>query len=429
MYSEKILKIFEKLKIEEGDLIKVNDIEGILMPNTEFSNPNVIILKLKNGYNIGIEFNDQTKIELIEKRKKKEIEEKKEDIIVKNENLPLITILGAGGTIASKIEYETGAVYPSISAKELAIQFPEILEIANIKVKQVFNIFSEDMQAEHWIELAKECAKEIENKTYGIVILHGTDTMHYTSAALSFMLQNLPIPIILVGAQRSSDRPSSDNKVNLICSLIAAKSDFAEVSVCMHGSISDEFCYLFRGTKVRKMHTSRRDAFKAINSKPIAKIDYFKREIKFLDSVKKRENRKLILDTKIEKRVGIIYFHPNISEDFIRDLKNYYKGIVIAATGLGHVSNRIINALKELIDAGIPIVFAPQTIYGRLNLNVYSTGRKLLKIGVIGNLCDWTIETAYVKLCWVLGHTNDLEKVREMMYTNYANEISERLEE
>jgi glutamyl-tRNA(Gln) amidotransferase subunit D len=269
--------------------------------------------------------------------------------------------------------------------------------------------------------------------------MHGTDTMHYTAAALSFMLQNPPVPVVMVGSQRSSDRGSSDNAMNLVCGAVAATSDIAEVGVCMHGTTNDDYCLLHQGTKLRKLHTSRRDAFRSINVKPFAKIWYENRKLEILrDDYRKRGHAgKFVLDDKINPRVGFVYNHPGMDPAYIESLSNHFDGVVVAATGLGHVSTNpkndplarsIVPALKALIDSGIPVVFAPQTIYGRINLNVYEAGRILEGIGVIGNGCDWTPEAALVKLMCVLGHTKNPKKVRELMLANEAGELTERTE-
>jgi len=435
------MDVYEFLKergISIGDKIRIDSIEGILMPRTEFVESDVIVVKMSNGYNIGIKFKEDTKIELIEK--KKEQAPKKSVLKEFDPNKPTISILACGGTIASRVEYKTGAVFPSFSPEELIEAFPEIGEIANIKARKLFDLFSEDMQPEHWRIIAQEVAKEIESGVDGVVLMHGTDTMHYTSAALSFMLQDLPVPVVLVGAQRSSDRGSSDNRINLVSAvLFAATGDIAEVVVCMHESSNDDYCSIHRGTKVRKMHTSRRDAFKSINIPPLARVSYQERKIEYyVSNFRKRDkNRKLKIDTNINPNVGIFYFHPGSKPEFLREMGKFYEGIVIAATGLGHIgvnpgndklAKNFLPVIKELIEKGIPIIFAPQTIFGRLNMNVYSTGRILEKAGVIGNLCDWTIETALVKLMFVLGHTKDLGEIRKMMLTNIAGEISERSE-
>jgi len=441
LYSPEIESLLKSKKIYVGDRIRVTKgkflYDGLLMPRIALGDPSAIVVKLDNGYNVGIKFEKGTQFKLLKKGKPIRFKPTKLQIRA-DKNKPTVSILGCGGTIASRIEYTTGAVFPAFSPADLLLSFPEIGEIANIKGRKLFDIFSEDMTASHWQLIAREVEKEIKKKMGGIVLMHGTDTMHYTSAALSFMLQNLPVPVVLVGAQRSSDRGSSDNAMNLFCStLVAAKSDVAEVSLCMHGSMSDDFCLLHQGTKVRKMHTSRRDAFQSVNVLPYAKVWYDERNIEYLrNDFQKREKRALKIDDKINPNVVLLQTYPDIKPEFIENLSKFFEGVVISGTGLGHVSTNpsndklarsVLPAVKSLIDSGIPVVIAPQTIFGRLNQNVYSAGRLLSEAGVIGNGCDWTPETALVKLMWVLGHTKDMKKVKEMMLTNYAGEISKRI--
>jgi glutamyl-tRNA(Gln) amidotransferase subunit D len=423
MYSEKILDLIKKKNIDIGDKIKVItrdfSYSGILMPRNEVNIDN-LVLKLENGYNIGINAEDIVSLELVEKIEKKEKERLEEE---KTNLKGKIAILGVGGTIACRVDYRTGAVYPSISSEDLVLSFPKLKE-KNIFVKNLFNIFSEDMTSEHWVKIAEEIYDEIKRGAKSVIILHGTDTMHYTSAALSFMLKT-PVPIILVGSQRSSDRGSSDNYGNLMSSILVAESDIAEIGICMHGSINDDFCYFHRGTKVRKLHTSRRDAFKSVNDNPIAKIYWENEKIEIINkNYKRRDSEKLSLDKRINPNVCLIYIHPGIKKEIISSAKDY-DGIVIAGTGLGHVPNYLIPEIKK-ISSEIPVVIAPQTIFGRINMNVYSSGRELLSAGVIGNLCDFTPEVALVKLMIALGRYKSLEEIKKFMETNIAGEITER---
>ncbi len=441
MYSQEIelllksknIKIGDKVSAAKGKLIY----DGILMPRIELGDPSSLVIKLPNGYNIGIKYEKDTKIRL--KERGRPIRFKPAQITIKKDpTKPIVSILGCGGTIASRVEYTTGAVFPAFSPADLLLSFPELKDIANIKGKKLFDLLSEDMTLSHWQIIAREVEKEVKSGSDGIVLMHGTDTLHYTSAALSFMLQNLPVPVILVGAQRSSDRGSSDNLVNLVCTTVAATSDIAEVSVCMHGSMSDDFCYLHQGTKVRKLHTSRRDAFQSVNVLPFAKILYPEKRIEYLRTdYNKRDKKTIKVDDKLNPNVGIVYIYPSIKPEFIDSLSKLYEGVVITGTGIGNAptnpfndkfAKSLIPTLKGLIDSGIPIVIAPETIFGRINMNIYTAGRLLEEIGVIGNYCDWLPETALVKLMFVLGHTKDMKKIREMMLTNMAGEISKRTE-
>jgi glutamyl-tRNA(Gln) amidotransferase subunit D len=376
------------------------------------------VIKLENGYNIAIKKENLEIKEIIDIDERKEIKIEQEKVEKEKNEINKVAILGVGGTIASKIDYNTGAVYPSITARELKMKFPEI---ENADVFQLFNILSEEIQPLHWEKIAEESYSYLRDYD-ALIILHGTDTMHFTSSALSFALR-LNKPVILVGSQRSSDRPSSDNKINLLNAYFASKQDFGEVTICMHASINDYSCYLHRGTKVRKMHSSRRDAFKSINIMPLAEVNYKANYFKWNLQPIKRE--KLEIFNGFHENVCLIYYHPGMKDSFIRKLSDY-DGIVIAGTGLGHVSSTIKNALKELIESGIYVYMVTQTLYGRVNMNVYSTGRALQEIGVQGNFNDMLPETAFVKLSWVMKREKRHEKITELMNENIAGEITEK---
>ncbi len=455
----------KKLIAQVGDRIKITKegeaYEGLMMPRV--GSENFVTLKLDNGYNVGIELKG-AKIELVENQpfslEKKRFEivspiakntrhlciskEQAEMQIPKetknlktkifNNSLPTISLLGCGGTIVSRVEYKTGAVFPAFEQSDILKLFPRLEEFTNIKPRKLFDLLSEDMHPSHWEIVAKEVAAEINGGSQGIVLMHGTDTMHYTSAALSFMLQDLPVPVVLVGAQRSSDRGSSDNLQNLMCAARTALSDIANVSICMHANSSDDYCFVHQGTKVRKMHTSRRDAFRSINALPFAKVWVDGKTEYLRKDYNKRGNKKLKLDYKMNPNVCLIQTYPGIKPEFIKNLSNF-DGIVIGTTGIGNVpanpsgdklAKSIIPAIKSLTNSGIPVIMAPQTIYGRIQSNVYTAGRMLEEAGAIGNYCDWTPETALVKLMWTLAKTKDMEKIKQIMLTNIAGEITER---
>lgn len=426
------VELFMKEKgIEIGDYVEVVEKEnnttvvhrGIVMPPYELSKGETLTIKLDNGYNIGILIDQIAEVKILEKAKPRE-EVSFKEVLPKKPGLPNVTIIGTGGTIASKIDYKTGAVHAAFTAEELAKAVPEIFEIANITPKLLFNIMSEDMKPEYWKKMAHEVAKALNSGEDGVVIGHGTDTMGYSAAALSFMLRDLGKPVIFVGSQRSSDRPSSDAAMNLICSTRMAVEDFGEVAVVMHGESGDTYCLAHRGTKVRKMHTSRRDAFRSINDVPIAKIWPDGRVEYLRDDYRKRSESEVWVDDKLEEKVALIKVYPGMSGELIDFLVDRgYKGIVIEGTGLGHTSNDIIPTIERAVEEGVAVCMTSQCLYGRVNLNVYSTGRRLLRAGVIP--CeDMLPETAYVKLMWVLGHVQNPDEVRKMMLTNYAGEIT-----
>ncbi|MBQ6511976.1 Glu-tRNA(Gln) amidotransferase subunit GatD [Methanobrevibacter sp.] len=426
-YKEISQDYIKQYGISIGDTVKVNkeDISytGILLDRPEDADDGYLVIKLSSGYNIGVAI-ENTTCELIEKGEKPKIGYDETEI-PHDDAKQNISIVSTGGTVSSVIDYRTGAVHPKFTASDLVKANPELLDYANYNVKALYNILSEDMKPEYWVKAAEEIANDISGGADGVVIAHGTDTMHYTAAALSFMVKT-PVPIVITGAQRSSDRPSSDANINLIDSVVAAKSDIAEVCVCMHGSLNDEYTYLHKGTKVRKMHTSRRDTFRSINAQPIAKIQNKKVNINPEYDYVKRGSQDLELNTAIENKVGFIKSFPGISADYIDyHIDKGYKGLVIEGTGLGHVPNDLIDSLKRAQDENIPVIMTSQCLYGRVNMNVYSTGRNILDAGVISGL-DMTPETTYVKLCWALGQSDDYAKVKEIMQENIAGEFSEK---
>jgi glutamyl-tRNA(Gln) amidotransferase subunit D len=422
-------EFLESAGISIGDSVKItkDDIyyEGMVLDRAEDADEFHVVLKLKNGYNVGLDIQD-AKIELLEKGEKPKIELEHLEI-QKDPGKHDISIISTGGTVASIIDYKTGAVHPAFTADDLLRANPELLEHANIKGKAVFNILSENMRPEYWVDLAHSVADEINEGAYGVVVAHGTDTMHYTSAALSFILDT-PVPVVLTGAQRSSDRPSSDAYLNLMNSVTAAKSDIAEVMVCMHATENDDSGFLHRGTKVRKMHTSRRDTFRSINISPIAQVQ--NGDIEVLDEELKyrtRNGSKVGLKDSIEPNVAFIKCYPGISGELIDyHIDKGYKGILLEGTGLGHCPEDIISSIERAGEEKIPVVMASQCLYGMVNMHVYSTGRKLISAGVI-SAGDMLPETAFVKLIWTLGQTDNMDDARKIMQTNIAGEIQDKM--
>jgi glutamyl-tRNA(Gln) amidotransferase subunit D len=338
-----------------------------------------------------------------------------------------VTIIGTGGTIASRVDYRTGAVYPAFTAEEIYSTVPELADIANVKVVEVCNVFSEHMTPKIWAKIGGAVAKEINAGAAGVVIAHGTDTMGYTAAALSFMLKGLFRPVVLVGSQRSSDRPSSDAALNLISAVtVAGKSDIAEVSVVMHGSTEDDFCLIHRGTKVRKCHTSRRDAFQTINDVPIGMVKNTVIKLLRNDYNHVGQTGRVRVKGEFSPKVALLKITPGMPSSVIYGMLGAGdRGIVLEGTGLGHVPESLFRGIKHAGEKRVPVVMTSQCLWGRVDLKVYSTGRDLLQLGVIPGE-DMLPEVAWVKLMWALGQTRDLEKVSKMMRTNIAGEITSR---
>ncbi len=429
-YSKRIQSVLKKKNILIGQRISVKKgqerFEGILMPKSS-GDPNSLVIKLDSGYNIGVDFKNA---------KIKKLAGKKEIGKVKilppkfDKNKPKVVLITTGGTITSRVDYKTGGVVSLMRPEELLYNVPELSNIVNLDIVSPFTRMSEDMGPGDWQALAKAAARELNKNNQGVIITHGTDTLHYTSAALSFMLKNLTKPVVLVGAQRSSDRGSGDAAQNIICSAHAAVSDIAEVGICMHANTSDDYCLFNRGTKVRKMHTSRRDAFRPINDEPIAKI-WPDGRMEITNEYRKRSSGVVKADTKFEEKVALVKAYPGSDPDYLKFFADKkYKGIVIEGTGLGHVPTSAekswIPAVQDLADR-LPVVITSQTLYGRVNQNVYTNLRILFETGAIPGE-DMLPEVAYIKLGWVLGHTRNMKKIKELMAKNIAGEINKRIE-
>jgi len=419
-----------------GDRVKVvcrdEVIEGVLIQRPDILPQNVIVVKLDSGYNIGI---DKKKIKRIEVLQKYRPKKRKKIVLKVNKKLPTVAVLSTGGTISAKVDYKTGGVTPTyFSAEDLVGMVPELKTVANIKAKQIMSKASEDLTPNDWVKIAQEITKVIKDVD-GVVVTQGTDTLHFTTAALSFMIKDLTKPVVFTASQRSIDRGSSDAFMNLLCAVTAAaKFNCSEITTCLHGTTNDDFCLLVRGTKVRKMHSSRRDAFRPINEKAIAKVfpngtieeispDYKKR---ILD-----KTVKTTVDERINEKVAMVLIYPNMDPGVIDYYLNKgYKGLVLAATALGHVPTEskksLMPAIERAMKKGIPVVIASQTIYGHVHPYVYTNLRRLsieLKSIFVDDMLP---EVAYVKLMYVLGHAKKLDEIKEMMLQDIAGEITGR---
>jgi len=433
------MDIGDKVRIKTKDIVY----DGTLMPN-ETEN---IVIKLDNGYNVGIDTKKIVSKEIITKgyndntNRDKIKSEKTIQSISSNKNLPKILILHTGGTIASKIDYKTGAVISRFEPEEIIAMFPELRGIANIESELICNILSENLSFNHIEKFAQTIVEKLnkEKDLKGIILTHGTDVMTYTASALGFMLQGIKIPIILVGAQRSSDRGSSDAAMNLICAAEFIKqTDFKGVAICMHETSEDKNCLILNCYKTRKMHSSRRDAFRPINTKAIARVDFKTKQIEF---IQKKNQDKFSPQTNLDKSVGIVKSYPNMNP-LLFDSFSGYKGLIIEGTALGHApimdvdeyskdNKKVKDAIKKLIESETLVFMTSQSIYGSVQMHVYSCGVELTNMGVIPS--RMLTETAYVKLAWLLGNfwktKKDNKKIIDMMQTNVDGELFDRIEE
>ncbi len=398
---------------------------GTILPRAENDDDKHIVMKIPTGYNVGIDIATiKTMKETGYKKASYKIPEKEFPF---TKGLPKVKLFGTGGTIASRLDYRTGAVIPAFSPGELYGAVPELADICNLETEKVFAVFSENMGPKQYIALAKAIGKEIENGIDGIVIGHGTDTLHHTGAVLTFMVQNSPVPIVLVGSQRSSDRPSSDAALNLMHAMHAAgHSDIAEVMVCMFGPTSDEYGLLHKGTRVRKMHSSYRSTFRTIGDTPIAMVS--RKEITPIKTNynHRRKDRNVKILPYFSDKVSMLYYYPGMKPDMLDSLVDAgYKGIIIIGTGLGHVNKELYPAIERAHAKGVHMFMTLQTIWGYVHMFVYDTGRDMMAKGIIpaGNMLP---EVAFIKLGWVLGQTDDPKEVKKMMLTPINDEITDR---
>lgn len=422
------------LSIEIGNRITVTkgqrEYTGILMPRSQVGiDPDHIVIKLDNGYNLGLKIDSETEVKKEKSPRQKPVRHMKTEPDVTDQNQRQVSILSTGGTIASRVDYRTGAVNPALTAQDLYDAVPELKDHANVHAKVVMSILSENITPADWGDIAKKIASEIRRDTDGVVIAHGTDTMGYTAAALSFALQNLPVPVALVGSQRSSDRPSSDAALNLIgATNLVGKGNVAEVMIVMHARTDDSYLYAHRGNRARKLHTSRRDAFQSINSYPLFSIHGSNIKEISTPILRRDPQRRLSLKPNFEEKVALLKSFPGMDGRMIDYLvDDDYKGIVLEGTGLGHTRDLLQPAIKRAIDAGIVVAMTSQCIHGRINMNVYRSGVELLEMGVVP--CeDMLSETALVKLMWLLANTKTIDDAKSLMPVSVSGEIDMRSE-
>jgi glutamyl-tRNA(Gln) amidotransferase subunit D len=389
----------DRVRVERGDVTN----EGVLLPSTTADH---LVVKLDGGYNVGID-RDAASVEVLESDVHDvggEDSESSRSEIDFDDDLPTVALISTGGTIASTVDYRTGAVTAQFDAEDVLRAVPDLAGRANYRGRVVANILSENMEVPIWQDLARAVHEEIEAGADGVVVMHGTDTMQYSASALSFMLDT-PVPVVFTGSQRSADRPSSDNVMNAVCAVEAATADAAEVMVCMHGSESDDHCALHRGTRVRKNHTSRRDAFETVGAEPLGRVDYESETVSFAREYAERGAADLALHEDLVDDVELVKFTPGMDPAAL-DYLGGKSGVIIEGTGLGHVHTDLIPRFEELVEEGAVVVMTSQCLAGRVCDRVYDTGRDLLDAGVV-EAGDTLPGTAKVKLMWALANHDD----------------------
>jgi glutamyl-tRNA(Gln) amidotransferase subunit D len=428
-YSGEALEFLKNAKAGIGDILEVKTkwgtVAGTLVPRYLYGDRGSIVLKLSSGYNVGL------RVASLEGAVVKAKGEKPSFSVpvppTPRKGLPRVLIIGTGGTIASRVDYRTGAVRPAVSAGELYALIPELSEVARIEPEILFNILSENVEPTHWSKMARRIKKAVDEGVSGVVITHGTDTMGYTAAALSFALQGVPIPVVLVGAQRSSDRPSSDAALNLIGGVsVAADASFSGVYVAMHLDESDDRIAVHVGTRVRKNHTSARAAFESVGV-PLAAI-WSRTGFEYVreDLPPRGTGGSFNPKVRFDSGAALVKFYPSMPPDFVKVARRSgARCIILEGTGLGHVNSKSIKAIGGFVRKGGLVCMTSQCINGRVGMNVYETGVDLIHAGVVP-LEDMLSETALVKAMWVLGNARSIDQAKEKMTRNLAGETTAR---
>ncbi len=436
-YRGQALELLEKFRAQVGQRISVTTLDGfqmagLLIPRYEHADSDHVVLKLKSGYNIGIRVQSIRSLEAMEgdSSGKSQIDR---DTFVRPamSTGKKVLLLSTGGTIASRIDYRTGAVHPVLSAEDLRVTVPELEDIAEVEPEVVFSAYSENLGPTHWQILSEKIVERLKRKAInGTVVMLGTDTLAYLSAALSFALIGLGQPVICVGSQRSSDRPSADSVLNLKAAVnVAANFGQPGVYVVMHANENDNEIAVHLGTRARKNHTSRRDAFRSIDSELVGVVRGSNISVNQGLNIEKNDQllASVILKTRFEKDVSLVKFHPGFESGVLEFLvrEKGVKGIILEGTGLGHVSSGTVSKIAELTKNGVFIGITSQCIWGHVNLNVYDTGRDLIRSNVIplGNMLP---ETAFAKLSWALANFPS-DSIIEVMTSNLVGELNSRL--
>lgn len=424
-YKGKALNKLKEFSAEVGNEVVIHcidlDYSGVLMPRYEYSDDNHIVIKLRSGYNIGLEVDKIKKIDTELKTHSISSESITHQTV--DRELPKILLISTGGTIASRIDYRTGAVKPALTAEELNASVPELSKIANIETEVLLSEYSENLLPEHWKMIAKKLDSYANSEYVGIIVAHGTDTMQYTASALAFSLSGFPKPVALVGSQRSSDRPSSDAALNLIAATnFLVKERIPGFFVVMHNTSSDDEIACHWATRVRKNHTSKRNAFQTVGDAPayIVKGNEIIKN-KTFNSVQKAYTPKINFDVN----VMLLKYYPGMKPEIIDHIiKSGYKAIILEGTGLGHVGKSMYESIQTAIKNGLFVGMTSQCIDGMVRMTVYDSGRDLLNMGVIplGNMIP---ETALVKTMWALANSKNSAEMNNLMTENISLEISD----
>lgn len=325
-----------------------------------------------------------------------------------------ILVIATGGTIACR-STENGLV-PQINMEEFLNYVPRIHELCELHAIQQMNLDSTNMQPKHWIEIMR-AVKENYERYDGFVILHGTDTLAYTAAALSYLIQNSQKPIVLTGAQKPIDEDISDAKSNLIQSILYAISEEStNVSFVFDGEV-------IAGTRGRKVRSKSFNAFSSVNFPHKAVI----RDNKVFHYIEETISKPVQFYEKLKERVVVLQLIPGMTADILDYFKGRYDAVVIEGFGVGGIPSceelKFKEKTEELLDEDVEVVITTQVPMEGSNLDIYEVGRVFKQNKRILEAYDMTIEAIVTKLMWVLAHSHSHEEVRKLFYTKINFDI------
>jgi len=417
------LPMGERVEISDG---KGRVWSGTVVPRHDLSGERILPLKLDSGYNIGVRIDPTFSFRRlgVPSVPSPPASESAAGPAALPDDRPWVTLLTTGGTIASRVDYETGGVRPVKEEREILNFYPELETTGRVRIVPVFDRLSEDLTPEDWWVLAEKVVEAFQNGAGGVVVAHGTDTLGYTAAGLSFLLTNLPGPVVLVGAQRSPDRPSSDGATNLRAAVqVARDRRIGEVVVVMHAGFSDSRFAIHRGPWVRKMHSSRRDAFETRNGPPLGFVEAGEVRLQFPPRPPAPGPARA--EGPIDARAGILWFYPGLTPERAAAFAVGLRGVVLAGTGLGHVGSDHLAWIRAATEKGMVVAMTTQTLGGNADPYVYATGRALLQAGVL-YLGDLLPETAFAKMVWALGRASEPAEVERLLKEDRAGEFHSR---
>ncbi|MGI0129496.1 MAG: Glu-tRNA(Gln) amidotransferase subunit GatD [Thermoplasmata archaeon] len=397
---------------------------GTIVPRQDAAGDRIVQLKLDSGYNVGIRIEPSHRFRALESAAPRTgggASTAPADRASFDRHEPWVALLTTGGTIASRVDYETGGVRPVRAEREILEFYPELESGGRVRIVPVFDRLSEDILPEDWLVLADRAVAAFADGACGVVIAHGTDTLAFSAAALSFLLVDLPGPVVLVGAQRSPDRPSSDGPSNLAAAVrVAREGRFGEVVIVMHAGLSDGRYAVHRGTWVRKMHSSRRDAFQSRNGPPLGFID--SDGLRLSLPVRPAHAGPAGVDGPLASNGGLLWFYPGLTPERAAAFADGLGGVVLAGTGLGHVGALHLDWIRRAVGNGQVVAMTTQCLEGSADPFVYATGRELQRAGVL-YLGDLLPEVAFVKLLWALAHASEPKAVEALLLSDVAGEF------